>query len=147
LIKSCYNSVSCYFIFYLYKGILHDEVIRYCFAKCFSLISSSDESNGKLPKDFKFTHNVDSSGSGPRTSFMSQWKKFTNENEESFNVEDCFNMTGEESEAKKAYCRHILLSYFSGSIDGPLVKNGKVYTASTSNISISSDAPLKVIKS
>jgi len=110
----------------------------------FSLISSSDESNGKLPKDFKFTHNVDSSGSGPRTSFMSQWKKFTNENEESFNVEDCFNMTGEESEAKKAYCRHILLSYFSGSIDGPLVKNGKVYTASTSNISISSDAPLKV---
>jgi len=41
----------------------------------FSLISSSDESNGKLPKDFKFTHNVDSSGSGPRTSFMSQWKK------------------------------------------------------------------------
>jgi len=40
----------------------------------FSLISSSDESNGKLPKDFKFTHNVDSSGSGPRTSFMSQWK-------------------------------------------------------------------------
>ena len=112
----------------------------------FSLISSSDESNGKLPKDFKFTHNVDSSGNGKRTSFMSQLKKFSNETADSYNYEDCFNMTGEETEDQKLYCRGILLSYFAGTIEGPLVKSDKIFKATSANISVVSNAPLKVTR-
>lgn len=115
----------------------------------FTLMDASDNQGGKLPDDFKF--GKASSENGERTSFMSQWNKFSNKTADSYNNEDCFHLTGEESDDKKLYCRSILLAYFSQAIDGPLVKSSKSSIAtfvlnSSTDITITPNVPLKVTK-